>query len=147
VGYYADLGAASNKTAGVLVGESVTVAASFTVRSLGLVAGPAGGSLVSIGLYTDVGNAPSQLLASAQNKAVLPGRNEYAVTPLQLGMGNYWIMAVYDTVTPLEAAMAGGTTVTRQSLTTGWGSPLPTTLTGTTPQSGAATNYYILITQ
>jgi hypothetical protein len=58
-------------------------------------------------------------------------------------------MAVYNMATPIEIASAGGATVTRQSIMTGWGSPLPTSLTGlTTPQANqAATNYYALITQ
>ena len=155
IGYYNDLGATGTKTGGILVGQPFTVTATTTIRTLGLIASAsvAAGTLVSIGLYADNGSGPVTLLGSAEFKAVVAGRNEYTPTAaagqsLKVAAGTYWIMAAYNMSTPIEIAAGGGATVNRESLSTGWGSALPTALSGLTPQSNqAASNYYALITQ
>jgi hypothetical protein len=157
IGYYNDLGAMGTKSGGILVGQSFSVTTATTVRTLGLIASASvpAGTLVSIGLYTDggAGVGPVALIGSAEFKAVAAGRNEYTPTAaagqaLKVVAGTYWIMAVYSVNTPLEIAAAGGATVTRYSLSVGWGSALSATISGLTPQMNqAATNYYALITQ
>src|SRR4029077_2820832 len=75
VGYPTNLGSTGNRTGGVILGQSIALTAGSTVRSFGLLI-PSAGSLVNIGLYTDQ-NGPYQLVASAQNQAVLAGTDVY----------------------------------------------------------------------
>jgi hypothetical protein len=151
LGQYTDLGSMSSKSAGFLSGQSITVSATSTLRSFGLITIQTGTN-VSLGLYTDVGGNPSALVASAQYGAlVVAGRVEYPAVAaagftLTLTPGTYWIMVMYDNATSVAAAPAGGATTSRRVFTQGWGD-LPTTLTGTiTPQTAASTNYYVMVT-
>ena len=74
LGYPTDLGATGSRQ--TLLGQSITLAAGTTIRSFGLLV-PSAGSQVSMGLYTDQSGSPSQLVASAQSKAVAAGTNVY----------------------------------------------------------------------
>jgi len=153
VGYPTDLGGTENLGTGALAGEAITIAVTSTVRSFGLLA-PAAGSMVSMGLYSDVGGVPSQLLMSAQSKGVLAGTNTYAPTSAQAGgslqipPGTYWIAALYDVTTTIRATPAGGAMTTFKGVTTNFGA-LPTSLSSGSvfTQAGRETNYYLLITQ
>jgi len=69
LGDYVDLGSASSKSSGFLSGQAITVAATSTLRSFGLITRQTGTN-VSLGLYTDVGGNPSALVASAQYGAL-----------------------------------------------------------------------------
>jgi len=158
VGFPTNLGTPGTKTAGVLLGQPVTISAASTVRGFGLLT-PSPGSLVSMGLYTNnAASLPSQLVAKAEFQAVVvgvPGKNEYTASPamtggsLQIPPGNYWIMALYDTNTMTEGAGASGPLTTVAFVTTGWGNPLPQMLPASisTQTNVRVTNYYILITQ
>jgi len=153
VGYPTDLGGTENLGTGALAGEAITIGVTSTVRSFGLLA-PAAGSMVSMGLYSDVGGVPSQLLMSAQSKGVLSGTNTYAPTSAQAGgslqipPGTYWIAALYDVTTTIRATPVGGAMTTFKGVTTNFGA-LPTSLSSGSvfTQAGRETNYYILITQ
>jgi hypothetical protein len=151
LGEYVDLGGASSKSSGFLSGQAITVAATSTLRSFGLITRQSGTN-VSLGLYTDVGGNPSVLVASAQFAAlVVAGRVEFPAVAsgggsLTLAPGTYWIMVMYDNTTSVAAAPAGGATTSRRVLSAGW-ADLPTTLSGTiTPQTGPSTNYYVMVT-
>jgi hypothetical protein len=157
LGFPSSFGTTGNKTGGILLGQTVTISATSTVRGFGLLT-PGAGSLVSMGLYTNSGNnLPSQLVAKAEFQAVVvgvPGKNEYTASPamtggsLQIPAGTYWIMALYDVTTATEVAPTSGPLTTVAFLTTGWGSPLPQMLSGVSMQAGQrASNYYILVTQ
>src|SRR5450432_3206368 len=144
---------ASSKTAGFLSGQSISVTATSTLRSFGLITRQAGTN-VSFGLYTDVGGKPATLVASAQYGAlVVVGRAEFPAVAaaggsLTLLAGTYWIMVMYDNTTSIAAAPAGGSTTNRNVLAAGWGD-LPPSLpaASVTSQSGViATNYYALVT-
>ncbi len=154
VGYPTDLGGTENLGTGALAAESITITATSTVRSFGLLA-PAAGSMVSMGLYSDVGGAPSQLLMSAQSKGVLSGTNLYTPTPavtggsLQIAPGTYWIGALYDVATIVRSTVATtGATTTFKWVTTNF-CALPTSLSSTSQftQTGREVNYYLLVTQ
>jgi hypothetical protein len=152
VGYATDLGGMGNRSAGNLLGQSITLTATSTVRSFGLLV-PGPGSMVSMGLYTDMAGSPYQLVAQALSKAVLNGTNVYPAAPatsggsLQLPAGTYWIMAIFDQTTAVKTATTGGATTTVKYVSQGFG-PLPQTLSGVLSQPGQlAANYYISVTQ
>ncbi|HLK92187.1 MAG TPA: hypothetical protein VKZ18_20000 [Polyangia bacterium] len=151
VGYPTNLGSTGNRTGGVILGQSIALTAGTTVRSFGLLV-PTAGSLVNIGLYTDQ-NGPYQLVAYAQNQAVLSGTDVYAAQAASgqsltiPADGTYWIMALFDQTTSVRQAPTSGPLVTVRFSSIGFGA-LPATLSTTSPQTGvAASNYYLLITQ
>ena len=153
LGYSVDLTAASSKTAAFLSGQPISITATSTLRSFGLITRQAGTN-VSFGLYTDVGGKPATLLASAQYGAlVVVGRAEFPAVAaaggsLTLAPGTYWIMVMYDNTTSIAAAPMGGTSTTRNVISEGWGD-LPASLPAlnvTTQTMVIATNYYALVT-
>jgi hypothetical protein len=73
--------------------------------SLGLRAGDDGGQ-VKMALYTDVNNAPGQKVADTAMKPVLQGRNTYAVTPVPISSGTYWVLALFDKTTQVRSNAA-----------------------------------------
>lgn len=160
VGYPTDLGTSGSKSTGFLIGQSITITATSTIRGFGLIAATTG-SLVNIGLYTQgATNLPSQLVAMALSKSVSapsgPAKNEYPASPamaggsLQIGPGTYWIMAGYDVATAIEGAPGTGPLLTWAIVSQGFG-PLPQSLMGAaglgTQANQRAANYYILVTQ
>jgi hypothetical protein len=152
VGSSSDLGGMGNRSAGNLLGQSITLTATSTVRSFGLLT-PGAGSMVSMGLYSDMAGSPYQLVAQALSKGVLNGTNVYAAAPattggtLQIPAGTYWIMAIFDQTTTIKTAVTGGATTTVKYVSQGFG-PLPQTLSGVLSQPGQlVANYYILVTQ
>jgi hypothetical protein len=156
VGYPTDFGASGAKTGGYLLGQTVTITATSKIRSFGLLT-PSAGSMVSMGLYTNVNNLPSQLVAKVEFQAVVvgvPAKNEYPASPamtggsLQIAPGTYWLMALFDVSTSTEIAPTSGPTTTVAFVMTGWGSALPQTLGSVSTQANQrATNYYMLVTQ
>lgn len=160
IGYPTDLGTAGSKSTAFLIGQTITVTATSTIRSFGLIAA-ATGSMVSMGLYTQsAASLPSQLVAMAQTKAVSapsgPTKNEYLASPalaggtLTIAPGTYWIMAMYDVATSIEGAPGTGPLVTWAIVSQGFG-PMPQSLAGAaglgTQASQRAANYYLLVTQ
>ncbi|MFL5305825.1 MAG: hypothetical protein ACJ8F1_11460 [Polyangia bacterium] len=150
LGYPTDLGATGSRQ--TLLGQSITLAGGTTIRSFGLLV-PSAGSQVSMGLYTDQSGSPSQLVASAQSKAVAAGTNVYpaaaaAGQSLTIASGGtYWLMALFDQPTTVRQAPVTGPLVTVKYVSIGFGA-LPTMLSGVMQQTGEpASNYYLLITQ
>jgi hypothetical protein len=85
-----------NLGAGNLLGHTIVTSVSGRLRKFGLISGGAGTS-VKIGLYTDVGGQPANLIAQIPSTPVVAGVNEIALpSPVVLPAGTYWFMAIYS---------------------------------------------------
>jgi hypothetical protein len=85
-----------------LFAQSVLVPASITVTSLGVVGNGAAGADGILALYSDVGGAPSVLLASTSSATINPGPNQIPVTSaVPISAGTYWIAGEYSAAASL----------------------------------------------
>jgi hypothetical protein len=91
-------------SASFLTARRVTVAAAAQLSSFGVVT-RAGGNQARIGLYRNSGVSPTERPAErvAQTPATLlqNGRQEIPITPVQLAAGDYWIVTLFDAITPI----------------------------------------------
>jgi hypothetical protein len=83
---------------GDLLGQPVTVAEVVTVNALGVFGNqPASGVEGILALYSDLGGAPSALLAFTQSTDIVAGKNEIPLlTPTAVAAGAYWIVGQYS---------------------------------------------------
>jgi hypothetical protein len=134
------------------MGQPIVLGQTVVVRKFGIVGVDSGDFPVMIGLYTDSGGEPSQLVAKAEDVRLLnPGRNEWPALPrvaggsLQLGPGTYWMMAVYGKETVVTQLMSAN--AVRRSMPYGYASPPASIAPGSTfDYMGTRADYYILVT-
>ena len=114
-----------------------------TVLDFGVVTA-SGGSNVVMGLYTDKGGLPDQLVVSTASTSVNGGDQQIAAsTQKVVSAGAYWIAAVYDTSTGVEVGTTPPTTFADMGFA--FGSSLPTTFATLGSFSSPPTNYYLVV--
>jgi hypothetical protein len=130
--------------AGNLLGHTIVTNVSGRLRKLGLISGAAGVA-VKIGLYTDVGGQPGNLIAQIPSTNVVAGVNEFALpSPVVLPAGTYWFMAIYS---PDGSTLRSATT-TRvvKYIAQPFANALPTTYPATHMMyTGPDLNYYLVV--
>ena len=142
-GNYTDLPQSSSHSANYLLGSAISVDQPVTLSAAGIIFRTSGYD-ANVGLYSDVGGHPSQLLATTGSFLVgTTGRVETAFlsTPT-LGPGTYWFMADFDAFASVGYNQPTGALVDYRSLT--FTSTLPTTFGTATEYSGQSFNYYLV---
>ena len=140
-GNYNDLGGDSNHLPNFLLGSKYTATQPVTLLSAGVIFRTSG-YMSNIGLYTNSGGLPDQLLATTGAFAVTAmGRVETPFTthPM-LAPGDYWFEAVYDLNASLGIQQGTNDLVAYRTLTfTGM---LPSSFGTSTTYTGQTFNYY-----
>jgi hypothetical protein len=82
----------------ILIGQLVTITNPITLTGFGLFGNqPAGGLQGVMALYSNVGGAPSALVALTAPTAIVDGNNVLPVlAPGAVAAGTYWIAAAYN---------------------------------------------------
>jgi len=108
-GNYDDLGDDSNHRPDTLLGEVITIGQTVELLSAGVIFRTSGFN-VKIGIYSDTGGQPDQLIATTGPIAVTgTGRTEITLlTNPVVGPGDYWFMAVYDDWASVGFAITSG---------------------------------------
>jgi hypothetical protein len=150
-GYPTDLGATGMMPKEFLFAQPIDVAASTTVKRIGLIA-RAASSRVRLAIYTDAAGAPDTWKASAilSTNTVAAGRNEFAIndpnaatSPVTLAPGRYWIMSVFEA--PTNVAQGTAAVGVRYKSWVPWNTAFPATApANTTPDSLVPVNLYIV---
>lgn len=150
LGYATQFSGSATIPTGNLVGVSVTVAATTTLRKLGFITN-ASGALASAGLYTDNGAGPRMLVAGNNSFTLATGRTEVAPTwpsaTVTLSPGQYWIMLAVNASTPVyQDATSASNIVYRYYPGYAQGNPLPNPIETTSSANIKPINFYILTT-
>ena len=129
-----------------LLGEKIVVpAGGVTLRQFGVLVVTAGPS-VKMALYTDVGNAPGNLVAQTASTPLVAGTMEIKTTAgfIPLAAGTYWIMGVYSASASIRyTSMAPSNTVAYRSLP--YASALPSPFGTPLTYTGQSFNYYLVV--
>lgn len=140
LGYPDDLGLEVQLSPNFLLGNSLEIPANTVITHLGVL-GKAAGPHVQLGLYTDNGGSPDQLVTATGTEVLAAKQNWFPATPVEITAGTYWLMGVYD-----ASALIGYTTsdpsavVKYRNLT--FNGTLPTTFGSAFSFTGATYNYY-----
>lgn len=140
-GFFNEFAQISGHDSNFLLGSRITVPAASTLTHLCLIAKGAGPQ-VKIGLYTDVGGEPGQLIASTLATTLVAGRLEIPVAETALAAGDYWFMAVYNTTASIGFNTANAAAVVKYTAHS-FATPLPATFPTPMTYSGQEFNYYI----
>ncbi|AZQ63775.1 T9SS type A sorting domain-containing protein [Flammeovirga pectinis] len=81
-------------SANYLVGTPYEVMEDGMVSSINII-GNSKGTKVRMAIYSDVDNAPDELIAVSEVNKLGKGLTSVAIEPIALEAGNYWIMAIY----------------------------------------------------
>jgi hypothetical protein len=119
----------------------VTIPEGITVTNLGVV-GAASGAQGILALYSDVGGAPSALLAETASTMISGGPNQILVTSVvPVTAGIYWIVGEYNA--PASICVNNSTNNVIESVTIALYGTVPATFGTPTTMTGADINYYV----
>ncbi|MDP8999034.1 MAG: hypothetical protein M3O46_02875 [Myxococcota bacterium] len=143
---YGDVGPGSSSqgiVANRLAGVPIQVTAAGTLTGIGLVV-VSGNPHVYLGLYSDQGNSPSNLLAQTAEITASQGRIESnVVTPIAISPGQYWLLAVADA--QLLFASSGNSST--WFITNYTFAPLPAAIGATSILAAPSPNLYAIVQQ
>lgn len=139
-GNYTEFADTSSISPNYLLGSPVTVSDTTELTHLGLVA-MATGENVKLGLYSDNGGEPDQLLVAATTSTVA-GRMEISIPQTLLPPGTYWYMANYETSGTVGFDTSDSNAVVKY-IGLSYSSDLPTTYPAATTYTGQEFNYYL----
>lgn len=95
---------------GFLLGQSIAMRAASEITGLGFFAkGESAGAYLA--LYSDNGGEPQTLLATSERGTVVAGENVFAIDPLELDAGTYWLMTMFEQGTDLAWRETGDVTI------------------------------------
>lgn len=134
----------SSHSANYLLGSRISVPQACTLTHL-CVIGKTAGPQVKIGLYTESGGQPSQLVASTPATVLVDGELEMPVTATPIPAGNYWFMAVYNATANLGFLQTNDPNDQVKYISFTFSSVLPTTFPSPTTYTGQVFNYYIKV--
>jgi len=133
----------SNHTPGYLLGSEINVSDTITAVAAGIIF-KADGYNADVGIYTDNGGAPGQLVAQTGIFAVTSTgavETPFTSNPI-LPAGNYWFMATYDQEGYVGIDFSPAPQVDYISFN--FGDPLPTNYPSPNVYNGQQFNYYIV---
>lgn len=135
----------TNCSSNYIFGVKVTLSQPLTVTALATIIATADASeAYIIGLYTDTGTQPGNLLVESTQQIMSPGgAQEIAVTPTAVAAGTYWVVTSTGTSSNTWHWSWDGTfNYFFLSYTYTGGLPNPMPAGGGTP--GGAINYYLV---
>jgi len=139
-GYAVEFSQASGHSPDFLLGSAIVVPQAIVLTHLSLISKQNGPS-VKIGLYSDAGGHPNQLLVQVPSSVVTTGVNEFPVTNINLAAGTYWFMAVFSANASIGIDFNNNDPVDYMSLS--FSSSLPSVFPFPTTYTGQRFNYYL----
>ncbi len=126
-----------------MYGERYSVESQGIIVSTNLIGKVATGSSVQMAVYTDNNNYPKDLIATSEIGIVDTGIVSLSVDPILLFPGEYWVMALYETIGKHTYFNNFDSTNITYGLPIEFGSPIPISTSNFVPVENVSVTYFL----